>query len=199
MDLQKVPIHELEPAGYNPRVDLKPGDLAYESLKRSIETFGCLQPIIVNQRTRHVVGGHQRLKVLKDLGYTEAEVVVVDLSIAQEKTLNLTLNKTGGDWDPSKLAALLQEIEGFPEVDIRLTGFDDDEIGDLISRMLDSDAPGGQDDDFDLQAALESSLEKCRGEEPTGRCAVMEQLSPSPRHTGVRGKNRQENEKISED
>lgn len=50
-----------------------------------------------------------------------------------------------------------------------------------------------------LQAALESSLEKCRGEEPTGHCAVMEQLSPSPGHAGVRGRDRQENERILED
>ena len=138
MKLEKIRIDRLNTASYNPRVDLQPGDAVYDNLKKSVETFGFLQPIIVNRRNHTVVGGHQRLKVLQDLGHSQVEVGFVDLSDEHEKALNLTLNKTVGEWDESKLAKLLQEIEGFPEFDLQLTGFGEDEIGDLISRVLDA-------------------------------------------------------------
>ena len=92
---------------------------------------------------------------MKDLGYQEVDVVFVDLSAEHEKALNLTLNKTVGEWDESKLARLLQEFEGFPDVDVQLTGFDAGEIGDLISRVLDRETATGNDDDFDPEAALD--------------------------------------------
>lgn len=66
-------IADLKPAEYNPRKSLQPGDPEYESLKRSIETFGYVDPIIVN-KDGTVIGGHQRLSVLVNLGYTEADV-----------------------------------------------------------------------------------------------------------------------------
>ena len=73
MQIEKHNIAELKAAEYNPRKDLKPGDAEYEKLKRSIETFGYVEPVIWNKRTGVVVGGHQRLKVMKDLGYTEVD------------------------------------------------------------------------------------------------------------------------------
>ena len=154
MELERVAISKIDPAAYNPRVELKPGDIVYEHLKKSIETFGYLQPIIVNRQTGHVVGGHQRLNVLKDLGRTEVEVIFVDLPLEQEKALNLTLNKTVSEWDEQKLVGLLQEFEGLEGFDIGLTGFGEGEIKDLVSRILDQDAPGGNDEAFDLEAAL---------------------------------------------
>ena len=79
MNIEKKKVTELLPADYNPRKDLKPGDPEYEKLKRSIEQFGYVEPVIWNERTGRVVGGHQRLKVLQDSGITEIECVVVDL------------------------------------------------------------------------------------------------------------------------
>ncbi|MHC4695472.1 MAG: site-specific DNA-methyltransferase [Planctomycetota bacterium] len=155
MDVRKIPIDQLNPAPYNPRVNLKPGDPVYERLKRSVDEFGYVEPIVVNRRTNNVVGGHQRLKVLKDLGNKEIDVVFVDLTEEREKALNLALNKIVGDWDEPKLAQLLQEFEGFPDVDVWLTGFDDREIGDVISRVLDRHAIAGNDDQFDVDAALD--------------------------------------------
>ena len=70
MNIQKISVDKLNPAEYNPRKDLKPGDKEYEKLKRSIEEFGYVEPVIWNQKTGNVVGGHQRLKVLLDLGQT---------------------------------------------------------------------------------------------------------------------------------
>ena len=67
MDIQKIPAARLNPAAYNPRKDLKPGDKEYEKLKRSITEFGFVEPVIWNRQTGNVVGGHQRLKVLLDM------------------------------------------------------------------------------------------------------------------------------------
>lgn len=85
MRIEKRKIEDLIPAIYNPRKDLQPDDPEYAKIKRSIETFGYVDPIIVNERTGTIVGGHQRLKVLKDLGYDEVDVSVVDLSEENEK------------------------------------------------------------------------------------------------------------------
>ena len=79
MNIQKISVEKLNPAAYNPRKDLKPGDKEYEKLKRSIEEFGYVEPVIWNQKTGNVVGGHQRLKVLLDLGQTEIDCVKATL------------------------------------------------------------------------------------------------------------------------
>ena len=123
MLIEKKHIDALKPADYNPRKDLKPGDAEYEKLKRSIETYGYVEPIIWNKRTGVVVGGHQRLKVMKDLGYTEVDCVIVDLDEQKEKALNIALNKISGAWDDTLLANLLKDLDrsGY---DVTLTGFD---------------------------------------------------------------------------
>ncbi len=81
MEIKKMQISQIQKADYNPRAELRPGDPAYEKLKNSIQTFGFCEPLIFNRRTGQLIGGHQRLTVLKDLGYTEAEVVVVELPL----------------------------------------------------------------------------------------------------------------------
>ena len=106
MEIRREKISELNPAAYDPRIQLKPGDPEFERLKESINTFGNVEPIVWNKRTKNVVGGHQRLAVLKALGVTETEVSVVDLSMEEEKLLNVALNKIKGDWDYDKLPEL---------------------------------------------------------------------------------------------
>jgi DNA modification methylase len=157
LNIRNVPLTRLKPAPYNPRVELKPGDPVFEQLKRSIETFGIVEPIIWNRRTGHVVGGHQRLEVLRHLGRTHAEVVVVDLVLAREKTLNLALNKIVGAWDEPKLAELLSELGRVPDIDLGLTGFGRDEISELLARVAATEAPHGDDAHFDASAALDLS------------------------------------------
>ena len=70
MNLQKLPVGKLKPAKYNPRKDLKPGDPAYEKIKRSLHDFGYVDPVIWNEVTGNIVGGHQRYKVLVSEGAT---------------------------------------------------------------------------------------------------------------------------------
>jgi ParB-like chromosome segregation protein Spo0J len=85
MDILKIPTEKLKPSKYNPRKDLKPGDPEYEKLRRSIEEFGYVEPVIWNKRTGNIVGGHQRYKVLTALGYKEIDCVVLDLDEQREK------------------------------------------------------------------------------------------------------------------
>ncbi len=155
MEIKKMPISQITKADYNPRVELRPGDPAYEKLKRSIETFGFCEPLIFNRRTDHLVGGNQRLSVLKDLGYTEAEVVVVDLPPEQEKAFNIGLNQIQGDWDETKLALLLDELTRFPEFDVGLTGFETEEISDILDRALNAESPQSKEENFDAEEALD--------------------------------------------
>jgi DNA modification methylase len=131
MEIDEIKIEELNPAAYNPRKDLKPGDPEYEHLKRSILEFDYIDPVIWNKQTGNVVGGHQRLKVLKELGRTRIQVSVVDLPPAQEKALNIALNKIAGDWDNEKLAALIRELS-FENLDLDILGFDQQELSALI-------------------------------------------------------------------
>ena len=141
---------DLLPAEYNPRKDLKPGDAEYEKLKRSIEQFGYVEPVIWNKTTGRVVGGHQRLKVLMDMGITEVECVVVEMPEEKEKALNIALNKISGDWDKDKLALLIADLQG-ADFDVSLTGFEAAEIDDLFKGTL---KDGIRDDDFDVEAEL---------------------------------------------
>jgi DNA modification methylase len=154
MLVQRVVVSALNPAPYNPRLDLKPGDPEYERLKRSLGEFGCVEPLVWNRRTGHLVGGHQRLKVLIAQGATEADVSVVDLPIEREKALNIALNRISGDWDHRKLAELLEELTRVPGLDPLLTGFDLPDIDALIAGHLgeDRDRP----ETFDVEAALQA-------------------------------------------
>jgi ParB-like chromosome segregation protein Spo0J len=122
----------VNPAPYNPRKDLKPGDAEYEKLKRSIDHWDLVEPLVWNERTGNLVGGHQRLKILKARGDTEVDVSVVNLSEIDEKALNIALNKIHGEWDKRLLADLLQDIDT-GDVDLTSTGMDDDEITTLLA------------------------------------------------------------------
>ncbi len=153
MQIERIPVNQVNPAPYNPRKDLQPGDPDYEKLKRSVDEFGCVEPLVWNQRSGNLVGGHQRFKVLTARGDTEVDVSVVDLPPEREKALNVALNKISGDWDPRKLAQLLDELVHVPGFDVEMSGFDLPDVNALIAQSLpltDSD----EDDCFDLETEL---------------------------------------------
>lgn len=142
MNIQKLKINQLKAAEYNPRKKLEKTDEAYQRIKASIEEFGFVDPIIVNINTMTVIGGHQRLEILKDLNYEEVECVVLNLDEKQEKKLNLSLNKNTGYWDNDKLEQLFDEL-GLSEQELFATGFSMSEVEDLktdfISELLEND------------------------------------------------------------
>ncbi len=147
MRIEKVDIERLERAYYNPRVRLEPGDAEYELLKGSIETFGYVIPIVWNERTGRVVGGHQRLSILEAAGLRRVEVSVVDLDEEQEKQLNIALNKIEGEWDNGMLRDLLNELDELGTAEA--TGFDRRAI-DFMNRGL---------EELVDEATIESELE----------------------------------------
>jgi len=154
MVIERKHTADLIPADYNPRKDLKPGDAEYEKLKRSIEQFGYVEPVIWNKTTGFVVGGHQRLKVLLDMGITEVECVVVEMDAEKEKALNIALNKISGEWDKDKLALLIADLQG-ADFDVSLTGFEPAEIDSLFK---DAQQDKVKDDDFDVEAELKAPV-----------------------------------------
>jgi len=119
-------LADVIPADYNPRSIT---DDALAGLGASVEQFGYLQDLVFNARTGTLVAGHQRLKVLLEQGFDEAEVTVVDLDEQQERALNVTLNnpRIQGDWT----ADVVDLLEGMdfevPELgDLNLDGLLDD-------------------------------------------------------------------------
>ena len=152
---EKRKLKELVAADYNPRKALTPEDSEYQKIKRSIEEFGYVDPIIINEDGT-IIGGHQRCTVLKDLGYEEVDVVVVSLDKQREKALNIALNKITGEWDELKLKDLLLDLD-LGDYDISLTGFEQEDLAELVDNL--AVEPEAMDDDFDGEAVLEDIVE----------------------------------------
>ena len=151
MQWQTLALDELRPAAYNPRKKLKPGDKEYEKIKNSILEFGYVEPIIVNYDMT-VIGGHQRLTVLRDLGYTEAQCVVLHIEDENKvKALNIALNKITGAWNEQLLADLLVDLQSV-DFNTDLTGFEAPEIEQLFSKVHNKKI---KEDDFDVDAELQ--------------------------------------------
>ena len=148
-ELRTIPVGELKPAEYNPRKKLKAGDKEYEKIKNSIEEFGFADPLVVNADMT-IIGGHQRLTVATDLGYTEVPCAVVDVDKVREKALNIALNKITGAWDENLLADLLQDIAS-ADFDTGFTGFEPPEIETLFNKVHSKDI---KEDDFDVEEQL---------------------------------------------
>tara|TARA_R110001592_G_scaffold26400_2_gene98923 strand:+ start:1307 stop:2518 length:1212 start_codon:yes stop_codon:yes gene_type:complete len=126
--VNRVPS-ELIPAEYNPR---KISEKDFKQLKKSLSSFQCVEPIIVNQyegRENVIVGGHQRLKAMIDLGWSDVPTIEVHLDLAEEKELNVRLNKNTGEFDFELLTDLfsIDELEDI--------GFDPDELPNIIEDM----------------------------------------------------------------
>lgn len=150
MQWETFSLDSLRPAAYNPRKKLKSGDKEYEKIKNSILEFGYVEPIIVNYDMT-VIGGHQRLTVLRDLGYTEAQCVVLHIEDENKvKALNIALNKITGAWNEQLLADLLVDLQNV-DFNIDLTGFEAPEVEQLFSKVHDKEV---KEDDFDVDEAL---------------------------------------------
>lgn len=159
MEIKELPLKELKPAAYNPRKKLKKGDKEYEKIKQSLLKFGYVDPIIVNEDLT-VIGGHQRLTVLKDLDYETAKCVIVKLSKEDEKALNIALNKITGQWDETLLADLLLDLQE-SDFNLDLTGFEPPEIDNILSNVHDKEL---SEDEFDVEEELKKPTVSRRGD-----------------------------------
>ena len=121
MKIEEIEISKLKPATYNPRqINTK----QYNDLKKSIERFGLVDPIIINKNGNVVIGGHQRLKIIKSLGEKTIGCIVLDLNKEQERELNIRLNKNSGEFDFDILSSEFDIDElvdwGFKHIDLGL-------------------------------------------------------------------------------
>ena len=157
MESKVMRLEDIKPAEYNPRVRLTEVDHEYKALKASIDEFGLVVPLIVNERTGTLVSGHQRLNVMLAEGVEETEVVIVDMEPEREKALCIALNKISGQWDYGALADILEELRDSP-VDILATGFSDDEIADLLGE-LQEEIGGGEAPDVESVGKKEDTKE----------------------------------------
>jgi ParB-like chromosome segregation protein Spo0J len=131
LEIRTLPLAELRPAPYNPRRAVKKSDAAWKKLESSLREFGLVEPLVWNEMTGHVVGGHLRLQILTAMGVDNVPVSVVRLSAERERALNVVLNnrEAQGRFDPERLTELLTDLEGLPELE--LTGFDADDLAAL--------------------------------------------------------------------
>ncbi len=153
LELRTLPLAQLIPAPYNPRRPLADTSPAYRKLRKSLEDFGLVEPLVWNESTGHIVGGHLRLRILRDLGFAEVPVSVVRLTAAREKALNIVLNngEAQGRYDTAKLADLLEELEAMPE--LASTGFGPETLRNLRLEPLDD-----EDDDESEEDRVEVTI-----------------------------------------
>jgi len=152
METRKVPKEAINITNNASRKDLQSDDLEYKQIEASIDNFGLVELPVWNKRTKNLVGGHQRYKILAKKGYKEFEVSVVDLDLKQEKALAIALNKVQGLWDKKNLAVILDELVKIPNFNIESIGFNKAELSQIFDRYL--NVPNG--DEFDFEKSAES-------------------------------------------
>lgn len=128
-DIVTMPLSKLIPHPRNPR---KISESKIAMLKKSMEHFGDVNIITYNQRTRHVIGGNQRIKVMQALGWKEADVRVVDLPENEEVALMARLNVADGEFIMPVLKEILFDLDA-QNFDLDLTGFDIEEFEKLAT------------------------------------------------------------------
>ena len=172
--IKMVDINLLKMAEYNPRKELD--GKTFEKLKKSFQEFGQAQPIIINSDYT-VIAGHQRLKVMKSLKYTEAECKVLNLTKEKEKALNLALNKIQGEWDLDKLSVVIGEL--FDEDLTEFTGFDEKEIFDLIKETENLHSTDIIDEIIESEKNIISAVEAPQEEREQVKSVPLDSLKSS--------------------
>lgn len=155
MNIEEINLSDYIELPNNPRKDLQPDDSEYQKLERSYDKYGPLEPIVVNKRTHHIVGGNQRAKVMRRKGISYTKAVIVDFDPDTELAACIALNKVHGKWDEKKLSDLFSHLVTVPDFDVTITGFDPPEISELLDQKNGED----QDDNFDFDAAVDAIAE----------------------------------------
>lgn len=135
--IERRKVADLKAADYNPR---KMDEQEERDLDESIDEFGAVIPVVVNigKRANILIGGHQRTRLYLKRGIEEVDVMVPsrELTLTEEKRLNLRLNKNVGSWDQEKLRDmglnLLLDV-GFGDEDLQVFFDDVDVIDDSFN------------------------------------------------------------------
>ena len=152
MNIEEININQIKPAKYNPR---KITDNELNKLKKSIQEYGLVDPLIINLNNMTIIGGHQRYKILQeennktgkyetlqlykmgDVGWVYTDETLTIPTESYEKGLNIALNKISGEWDYTKLNKLMDELLEDKTFNINLTGFNDLDMESLNKNLED--------------------------------------------------------------
>lgn len=131
LKLNYVPIDSLKPFAGNPRKITEQG---LEKIKRSIEEYDFVNPVLAQRGTNMIIAGHQRIKAARAVGLTEVPVIWLDMDDMTAKAYNIADNRLQdeAEWDKHLLGDLFQDIDT-GELDLTVTGFDPDEISSLLA------------------------------------------------------------------
>lgn len=181
-------VDRINPAPYNPRVALEPGMEEYEQLKSSLTRWGMVEPLVVNRRNDVLVSGHQRLAVMKDMGFKEVPVVWVDLEDDAERRLNLALNRVKGRWDSAKLLEVLRDVSVLSDDESRdellfSSGFKASDVAQVLSNDEVQSALAAIDEmtsTIDEQEARRKAAEITRIREDSGGEKISEEDHEGP-------------------
>ena len=149
-EMKLVPIERLVPYANNARTH-SPEQI--NKLRGSLREFGFVSPVIID-KDYGILAGHGRVMAARAENIEQVPCVFVDhLTEAQKKAYILADNRFALDagWDEEMLRVEMEALQGM-DFDISLTGFDESEIADLLS-LDDGEA---QEDDFDVDAALQA-------------------------------------------
>ena len=159
-----LPIASLTPWHRNPRNN----DAAAERLAYTIQEHGWTTPLLVQQGTSRIIGGHTRLKAALKLGLAEVPCMLLDVDDAQADAIAIADNRLGelAEWDGDELAALLRELEA-DGADMAAIGYDESELAEVLAGLED----GGADlpDDGEVTDPPE---------EPASRLGEVYELGP---------------------
>ncbi len=154
--VKRMSLEDLNPAPYNPRKTLGPGDPEYQTLRASYESFGQVLPLVWNKRTGNLVGGHQGRQIMIDIGVTSAPVSIVDLDDGEERALNIALNRISGRWDFGLLSEVLDGLD--PEMQ-SLAGFEPGDLTEILADLEPAEPDEPVEGETDPDDAPEPSLE----------------------------------------
>ena len=157
--MEMVAVEKLVPYVNNARTH-SPEQIT--KLRSSLREFGFINPVIID-KDYGVIAGHGRLMAAKEEGIKEVPCVLVDyLTEAQKKAYIIADNRFAQDagWDEELLRIEIESLQA-EAFDVSLTGFEDQEIADLFAGDNDT---GAEDDDFDLNDALEKAAFVERGD-----------------------------------
>lgn len=130
---ERVPIERVQADPFNPRVH--PAE-NLDAIEASLIRFGQVEALAVQAGTYRLIAGHGRLSVMRDrLGWSEVEVVPLNVTDGEAAALSIALNRTGelAKWDEEKLASLLRQVRDDDEAGS--TGFTPQQVEELLSRV----------------------------------------------------------------
>jgi len=133
-----------------------------DAIAASLKQFGQAEPLVVQRLSGKVIGGNGRMTAMKALGWTECDVVELDLDDTQATALGIALNRTGelAEWDLPALTKILESFKGTEVFDA--LGFDEKELNAMLDEVI---AAGESLDEIveDGAPALPDAATTCRG------------------------------------